>query len=406
MLAQTLKFKRTITAPAAEVSRMFTHATALRDWFCDAAQTDVRKGGRFYMWWEEGYAMSGEFIRHDSGRKVSFVWRGTGDPDPTRVAVSIAEKQSQTTVAVSHTEIGSGRKWTTTTVRLQHLWNDGLENLQSVLETGVDLRFARKPRLGIGIDDFNAEIAKRLGVPVKEGIRLGGTAEGSGAEAAGLKKDDVIIKFGGKTVTVNSLDGVARRYRAGDKVPVVFYRGAEKKTVPLALSKFPIPEVPATAVELAEGVRKNYAELDAELAKAVEGLSEAEASHKEGQEWSAKELVCHFIAMERDYQSWVADMLNDTPVNDDLEMRPNVNERLGAILARFETLPALLEEMKRAEKETVDLIANFPDSFVHRKHMYRRAALWMLQVVPDHMRYEHGDQLKTAIATAKAAQQK
>jgi len=407
MPTQSLKFKRTIQLASVEVSRMFTHATALRDWFCNAAQTDTYKGGRLFMWWEDGYAMNGEFLVHEAGKKVAFTWRGAGDPEPTRVTISIAEKNGKATATVSQIGVGSGKKWATTIDRFQHLWTEGLENLQSVMETGIDLRLARKPRLGIGIDDFNPEIAKRLGVPVKDGIRLAGTAEGSGAEAAGLKKDDVIVKFGGKAVTVSSLGGVVRRYRAGDKAPVVFYRGAEKKTVPLELSKFPIPDVPATANELAEAVRKNYVEMDAELATMVEGLSEAEASHKEGNEWSVKELACHFIAMERDYQSWVADMLNDTPVNDDLEMRPNVNERLRAMAQRFGTLPALLEELKRAEQETADLIANLPDSFVARKqHLYRRAALWMLQGVPDHLREEHGEQLKAAVAAARALRQK
>ena len=141
--------------------------------------------------------------------------------------------------------------------------------------------------------------------------------------------------------------------------------------------------------------------MDAELAKMLEGVTEEEASHKAGAEWSLKELACHFIAMERDFQSWVADMLNDRPVNDDLEMRPNVNERLRALAGRFGTLAALLTELRQAQTETADLIANWPDSFVARKHMYRRAALWMLQVVPDHLRSEHGEQLQAAVKAAK-----
>ena len=40
--SQNLKFRRVIAAPAATVYRAFTHATALRDWLCDAARTEAR----------------------------------------------------------------------------------------------------------------------------------------------------------------------------------------------------------------------------------------------------------------------------------------------------------------------------------------------------------------------------
>ena len=42
------------------------------------------------------------------------------------------------------------------------------------------------------------------------------------------------------------------------------------------------------------------------------GVTEAEAGRKPApNEWNLKELVAHFIACERDLQSWAAQMLND-----------------------------------------------------------------------------------------------
>jgi hypothetical protein len=105
--------------------------------------------------------------------------------------------------------------------------------------------------------------------------------------------------------------------------------------------------------------------------------------------------------MERDFQSWVADMLNDTPVEDFLAMRPNVTERLRAAVARFQTVPALLSELKQSQAETFSLLAALTPKFMARRHLYRRVAQWMLEVVPTHFREEHGDQLKTAIEAAK-----
>ncbi|MBM4423638.1 MAG: PDZ domain-containing protein [Chloroflexi bacterium] len=398
-----LTFRQTVNAPPAEAFRAFTHATLLRDWLCDAAQTDPRKGGRVYLWWNDGYYACGAYTVFEPGRKIAFGWDGYNEPGVMSVSVTFKEKNGATVVTLAHNGIGSGKMWADTRRAVESDWPSLLENLKSVLEAGIDLRVARRPRLGIFIERFDAAIVKEIGAPVKDGIRLGGTAEGSGARAAGLQKDDVIVRFAGKQVNAVTLGGVAQNFKAGDTVPVVFYRGAEKKTAMLELSSFPIPEVPATGAELAETARKNYEALDSELENTLAGLTESEADHKAGNEWSVKELIAHLTAAERDFQSWVADMLNDTPIEDDIEMRPNVDVRLRAMVERFGTLAALLNELKQAQAETVSLLASLPPALVARKHLYRRAALWMLEVVPGHYREEHSEQLRAAIAAAKKA---
>mgnify|MGYP001195731505 CR=1 FL=1 len=71
-------------------------------------------------------------------------------------------------------------------------WVESLENLKSVLETGIDLRIANRPMLGIVPGDFTEEQAKAIGVPIREGLRLDGVVDGMGAQKCGLQKDDVI----------------------------------------------------------------------------------------------------------------------------------------------------------------------------------------------------------------------
>ena len=56
---QTIKLKRTIAQPAREVYRTFTRTSILRTWMCDAAQIDARKGGRLYVYWNDGYYSTG-----------------------------------------------------------------------------------------------------------------------------------------------------------------------------------------------------------------------------------------------------------------------------------------------------------------------------------------------------------
>ena len=402
--AETLTFKHLVNAPAAEAFRAFTHATALRDWLCNAAQSDPRLNGRLYLWWEDGYAVAGVFTKFEPGRRLSFTWGSPQEPGLLTVNVRFKEKSGRTQVSVEHGGLGKGAKWQATRARLGAAWQTGLENLASQLEAGVDLRYARRPRLGIFIDEYNPAIAQRLGVPAKQGVRISGTADGTGAQAAGLQRDDVLISLNGhKLAGPESFGAALQGLQAGDKPRVVFYRGAQKLSVPLELSRFPIPDLPASGAELAAQVRQLHAEVEAALAQSVAGLTEAQAEQRPAEgEWNAKQLIAHFVLGERDFQSWVADMLNDNVVNDDLEFRPNVNARLDALVARLGSVAALRQELALAESETAALLEALPASFIqNRKHLYRRVAQWALEVTGGHWSGEHADQMKRIVEAAR-----
>jgi uncharacterized protein YndB with AHSA1/START domain len=400
-----LKFKTLVAAPPGEVYRAFTHGTALRDWLADAAQSDPRPGGRLYLYWNSGYTVTGTYGKLEPGARIEFSWQGTGEPEATQVQVKLKAKAARTAVQVSHSGLGSGKKWAAPAAAIRQGWEDALDNLKSVLEAGIDLRVMRLPRLGIFIDDFNADVAARLGVPVTSGTLLAGTLEGTGAQAAGLQKGDVIVRMDGRKITSNfgSLRAVLAKHHAGDSVPVVFYRGGEKHTVKMALSARPAPPpLPASGAALAAVAQANYAGFIGDLRARLAGVTEAAAEHVPApNEWNLKELVAHFIACERDLQAWIADMLNDNTVGDSLEFRPNVTVRLDAIVKRYNSLPALLDELEAAAGETVMLLAALPDSFVARKPMFERAASWISNVVPSHLGDEHGDQLTATLAAAR-----
>ena len=397
---QTLKFKQTVNAPPAEVYRAFTNSTALREWLCDAAQADRRKGGRVHLWWNAGQHMTGEFAALVPDKKVAFTWRGRSDPAATNVQVSFTAKNGGTLVTLTHSGVGAGKVWADAVAGFKHEWPRSLENLKSVLETGRDLRFTLRPMLGIQVDTFDAETAARLGVPVKEGIRLSGVVEGMGAEAAGLQKDDVIVGVGGrKTHNWSTLADALQAHRAGDGVKVVFYRGGAKQTVAMKLSGRPIDEPPATAAELAEAVRKMHAEFDASLAAVFEGVSEEEASHQPGpDEWSAKDVVCHLLGGERDTHAWIIDLIGGEERWSD-GWAGNIRTRHVGILAAFPTVPALLEELKRNELETAAMLAALPEAFVARKGSFWRLAYGVLDS-PSH-NAGHLDQIRAAIASAR-----
>ena len=348
---------------------------------------------------------TGEFARLEPGRKVAFTWHHSREPEAARIQFTLKAAGEATALTLKHTG-GTGRKWAAVTPVARANWENALENLQSVVETGIDLRLARRPRMGILVADYNTEIAARLGAPLGMGVRVGGTAEGSGAQASGLQADDVIVRLGNKQVSnYDSLGGILDSRQAGDVLPVVFYRGGQKHTAALELSAFQMPEVPPTAEALVEASQAIYREFNAAVSEMIAGVTEAEAGRQPAPgEWSVKELLAHLVACERDLQSWAAELLNGGnnagEAQDSLEYRPNVTVRLAALVARYPTLPALLEELERSQAETLALLAALPDEFVRRKHLYRRLAFWMIDMPPGHIK-EHRDQFTQAIAAAR-----
>ena len=396
---------RVIHAAPAEVCRGFTHETLLRDWLCNRASVEPVQGGYLFLHWRNGRTVTGKYeqIRLPDG--LRFSWTDSDMPVATIVEVKCEAEGDRTRLSLKHAGRDDVALPGEVAQSLQAFWEDALENLAHVLETGVDLRLARRPRLGILIGDFTPEAAEKLNVPVKEGVLLGGTSESSGARAAGLEKGDVLISLNGVPLAnPNSFEPALSGLKAGDRPIVEYYRGAEKHSTPLELGSYPIPELPADPAAMATRIEELNARVINEIRAQLAGLSEAQASKRPAEgEWSVKEIIAHLILAERDYQSWVADMLNDTPVEDWLLRRSEVRARVDALTACLGSLEALLAELTLAKEETGRMIAAFPDRFLRdRKHLYRRAAQWQLEQMPDHYFVEHQEQIQAAVDAGKS----
>jgi hypothetical protein len=163
----------------------------------------------------------------------------------------------------------------------------------------------------------------------------------------------------------------------------------------MELSRRPLPDIPADPRALADALQKLYAYTDPELEKALDGVSEARASHRPAQgEWNAKEVIAHLIARERDVQSWIASLAID---HEEKAFTNNVDVRVKAMVEVFKTVPALMEELKRAQAETVAMIAALPPEFVAHKGSYVRAGRGVLE---DFHVLEHAKQIRAAIQSA------
>ncbi len=84
-----------------------------------------------------------------------------------------------------------------------------------------------RPYLGT-IPDFGREV---------EGYALMGAAKDSPADLAGIKAGDVIVKFGdSKIAGLEDIDGALRKFKAGDKVPMIILRDGKEQEVTVTLA--------------------------------------------------------------------------------------------------------------------------------------------------------------------------
>jgi len=96
--------------------------------------------------------------------------------------------------------LGEGAVWQNARAEIDKGWKIGLENLQSTLETGHDLRVVDRPLIGIYPEDLAPQKQKELGIPVSYGVRVSEVIPGYGAEKAGIQPNDVIVAVNGQKI--------------------------------------------------------------------------------------------------------------------------------------------------------------------------------------------------------------
>jgi len=397
----SVQSERIVRVSPKEVFRAFTNSTALREWLCDVATTDPHPGGRIYLWWSSGYYAAGEYIQVEPEKRVEFSYHGQGEPGTTRVEVSFEGQDRETRLRLVHAGIGEGEEWAKHAAEIREGWEIGLDNLVSVLEAGPDLRIVNRPMLGITIDPFDQEIAAKLSVPVNEGVRLGSVIEGMGAAAAGLEPNDVVVGVDGKpTANFPDLRNVLQKRKGGDRVKVEFYRGKQKLTTDMELSRRPVPEIPAQPGELARRVEDLYRQVLEELTACLEGVTEAEAAHRpRPDEWNAKEILAHLIHNERAALEFIEDLVaGQERVSDGFG--DNVTSKVEATALAYPTVRDLLDEFRRNQQETIGMLEKLPADFLAHKGTYWRLVFNFLSTPDVHAR-GHFDQIQAAIESAK-----
>lgn len=398
---ETLTFKQVVKVPPSQVYYAFTTATGFREWLCKLADVEPRKKGRLYFWWESGYYASGHYTALEKNKSLSFVWQGKDEPHPTMVSVTLREQGEGTLVTLEHLAIGKGAEWEQATQQIEKGWQTALENLQTVLETGFDQRLYRRPMLGILVSKLiTPEIAAKHNLPVDYGIQLSDVVSGMGAEAVGLRADDILVEMQGhKLKDFGSLSQVTDQHFAGDRVSLAFYRGQQKHNVQMALSGRHKPEIPETGPALAEKLEKVYKKVNKQVTVLFQDVAEEQAGHKpEPAEWSAKETLAHLIAHERFNADWIVSLLNNYETQ---TYTANNHLMVASIVGVYPTVKELMQELERTEKQVLALLTELPAEFVARKSSYVRLAAGILEDTTYHAE-GHLKQIEEAIRVAQA----
>jgi uncharacterized protein YndB with AHSA1/START domain len=399
MTIDTLAFRRIVDAPVPEIMRAFTNATALREWLCDVASVDARRGGRIYLHWSNGFYAAGEYTRLEPTWRCGFTWLGRGEPAESHVAVTIEPLAKGVEICLTHSDLGGGVAWAKARDEISRGWEAGLENLHSVLETGQDLRYTRRATLGVELGEYGLELARKLGVPVAEGLRVIGVVEGSGAYGSGLRADDIVVGLAGRTIrSYADVAEVLSAQRGGDVVNLEFYRGPERRLVSLELSLRPSPVLPADPADLVQRALDAYGPLD-QVERLLDGVSAERAARRPApEEWSAVEVLAHLLICERELQVWITDMLLDAERTADGFANPtNAHARIAAAVATY-PLPALIQAWHCSVAETLALLgAVTPEFMVHKGSFWRlgRDIVGWARHAAGHVR-----QMETALAQA------
>lgn len=396
-----IKIKQIIETSPHDIYTAFTSPVGLQEWLCSGAEAAAHEAGRLYLWWDHGYYATGEFTGLEPDKKIAFTWHGRNEPGQSLVKVTLKPKENGTQVSLVHSGFDRSKAWRNSMREIQHGWKRGLDNLKSVLETGIDLRTTNRPVLGISeLEVLSPEKAQKLGLGKAGRLLIGSVVEGFGAAEAGLQKGDVLLRLGKQKVnSLAELRSVLGEHSAGDALKITFWRDGEKQSCTLVLSGQKLPEVPKKAGELGQMLDGLFMPLQAQLKDILQGATEQSAGiNPVPGEWNTKDILAHLILTERELHVWIGSLIEGQEANVFSNHDP---ARLQAVQLAHPTPEQLLSELYRAQAETVGLVNSLPQELVSRKGSFWRIGIYLLSL-PEHMA-DHARQIEAALKSASEA---
>lgn len=119
---------------------------------------------------------------------------------------------------------------------MKDVYEDIIENGQSVAQPKYEPRQPRGPRLGISIMELDAEFANNQGLTFEQGLLIEKISSNGNAAMAGLQKNDIIVKVNDSRIrNGEDIIDLLDRSRKGDVLQVKVYRNGRFKTIPVRL---------------------------------------------------------------------------------------------------------------------------------------------------------------------------
>jgi len=108
--------------------------------------------------------------------------------------------------------------------------------VKKVVEDLIDFGIVQRGFLGITMGSVDDKIAKDLNLEKVQGAYISEVQPKSGADEAGLKSGDIIVKINDRAIkTSPELQEIVARYRPGDKIQVEYIRDGKKKVTHVTL---------------------------------------------------------------------------------------------------------------------------------------------------------------------------
>lgn len=129
--------------------------------------------------------------------------------------------------------------------------------VKKVMSDLIDFGIVQRGYLGVQISDITQDLKEEKSLKDMKGVYVAGVVEDGGAEKAGVKEGDVILKIGNKEVNnVASLQEEVGKRRPGDKISVTIRNKKGEEEVKEILLRNKDGE---TSLVSKEEVKKNYA---------------------------------------------------------------------------------------------------------------------------------------------------
>jgi Do/DeqQ family serine protease len=122
---------------------------------------------------------------------------------------------------------------------------------RKIIEDIMEYGNVQRGILGIRGAELNGPVSKELGLNRTEGYYVGEVDKNSGAEKAGIKKGDIIVKLDNSNISSYAdLSGFINTKRPNDRIQVTLLRDGNMKTVPVTLTKYEFTNAEFKGIEL------------------------------------------------------------------------------------------------------------------------------------------------------------